>query len=80
MIAQLTTPVTLFFYFAFLCLFESCNFDGDWPSLVLGDKTHNEVLFPSQLEQPVCLALHRGERKQDSWRLDSPSAITFVGF
>ena len=52
MIAQLTAPVTLFFYFAFLCLLKSCNF------LVLGDKTHNEVLFPSQLEQPICLALH----------------------
>ena len=72
MIAQFTTPATSFFYFAFLCLFQSCNFDGDWPFLVPGDKTYNEVLFPSQLKQPICLALHQRRKKTGSMEIGFP--------
>lgn len=42
-------------YFAFLRFFQSCRFDGDWPSVVLGDPTRKEVLLPSQLE-PIGLS------------------------
>ena len=80
MTPHFTSPVTLFFYSAFLCFFQSCNLVGNWLSVVLADGTCNEALLPSQLE-PTRLprAFLEGRETRESMEIRFPARHHLCG-
>lgn len=62
-------------------LFQSCNFDSGWFSVVLGDRTCEEMLLPSQ-PQPVHLFCpsSEGRKTRNPWRFISLSWHHICGY